>query len=164
VTGARKGGGAAAGAGTRIVVQNKRARFDYALEERFEAGLALAGSEVKSLRDGNASLSDAYGLLRGDELFLVNCHIGEYRPAAAFGHGPLRERKLLLHRREIEKLRGKVEQRGYTLIPLAIYFKDGWAKVEMALARGKTHGDRREDIAARDSRREMDRALSRRRR
>jgi SsrA-binding protein len=162
--GARKGRGAAGGAGTRVVAQNKRARFDYALEERFEAGLALAGSEVKSLRDGNASLSDAYGLLRGDELLLVNCHIGEYRPAAAFGHAPLRERKLLLHRREIEKLRGKIEQRGYTLIPLSIYFKDGWAKVEMALARGKTHGDRREDIAARESRREMDRALSRRRR
>jgi SsrA-binding protein len=163
--GARKGRGAsAAGAGVKVVAQNRRARFDYALEERFEAGLALAGSEVKSLREGNASLSDAYGSLRGGELFLVNCHIGEYRPAAAFGHGPLRERKLLLHRREIEKLRGKIEQRGYTLIPLSIYFKDGWAKVEMALARGKTHGDRREDIAARDSRREMDRALARRRR
>jgi SsrA-binding protein len=162
--GAPGGGGRAGGEAIRVVAQNKRARFDYALEERFEAGLALTGSEVKSLREGNASLSDAYGLLRGGELFLVNCHVGEYRPAAAFGHGPLRERKLLLHRREIEKLRGKVEQRGYTLVPLSLYFKGGWAKVEMALARGKTHGDRREDIAARESRREIDRALARGRR
>jgi SsrA-binding protein len=154
----------AADAGVKVVAQNKRARFDFALEDEVEAGLVLAGSEVKSLREGNVSLSDAYGLLRGDELFLVNCHIGEYRAASVFGHGPLRDRKVLLHRREIEKLRGKIEQRGYTLVPLAIYFKDGWAKVKLALARGKTHEDRRDSIAERESRREMDRALSRRRR
>jgi len=148
----------------KIVAQNKRARFDFSLEDRFEAGLVLTGSEVKSLREGNVSLSDAYGLFRGDEIFLVNCHIGEYRAASVFGHGPLRDRKLLLNRREIEKLRGKVEQRGYTLVPLSIYFKEGWAKVEMALARGKTHEDRRDTIAERESKREMDRALSRRRR
>jgi len=149
--------------GVRIVAQNKRARHDFSIEDRFEAGLVLTGSEVKSLREGNVRLSDAYGALRGDELWLVNCHIGPYRAASVFGHGPLRDRKLLLQRKEIEKLRGKVEQRGYTLVPLAVYFKGGWAKVEMALARGRTHGDRREAIAEREHRREMDRALSRRR-
>jgi len=150
--------------GVKVVAQNKRARFDYAIEETFEAGLALMGSEVKSLRDGNVALSDAYASIRGGDLWLVHCRIGEYKAASVFGHAPLRERKLLLHRSEIEKLRGKVEQRGYTLIPLAIYFRDGWAKVELGLGRGKTHEDRRETIATREQKREIDRAMSRRRR
>ncbi len=150
--------------GVRRVAQNRRARFDYQIEERLEAGLALTGSEVKSLRAGNVSLADAYAQPRGDELWLVHCRIGEYQPAAVFGHSPLRDRKLLLHRSELDKLRGKVEQRGYTLVPLSIYFRDGWAKVELALARGRTHGDRRSAIAEREVKREMDRALSRRRR
>ena len=160
----RKGGGEKAAPGVKLIAQNKRARFDYHVEDRYEAGLALAGSEVKSLRAGNVSLSDAYAQPRGGELFLVNCRIGEYQPAAAYGHLPLRDRKLLMKRSEIEKVRGKVEQRGYTLVPLSIYFKDGWAKVELGLARGKTHEDRRDSISEREQKREMQRALSRRRR
>ncbi|HQR30949.1 MAG TPA: SsrA-binding protein SmpB [Anaeromyxobacteraceae bacterium] len=152
------------GDGVKVVAQNKRARFDYAIEDTVEAGLVLTGSEVKSLREGNVALSDSYAALRGDELWLLNCRIGEYKAAAAFGHAPLRERKLLLRRSEIEKLRGKVEQRGYTLVPTSLYFKDGWAKVELGLGRGKTHEDRRDHIAERESRREMDRAMSRKRR
>ncbi len=160
----KKARGQAADDGVKVVAQNRRARFDYDIEERFEAGLSLTGSEVKSLRESNVAISDAYAALRGDELWLLNCRIGEYAAAAAFGHAPLRERKLLLRRAEIEKLRGKVEQRGYTLVPISIYFKEGWAKVELGLGRGKTHEDRRDHIAERESRREMDRALSRKRR
>jgi len=150
--------------GVRPVAQNRKARHEYAIEDRIEAGLALTGSEVKSLRAGNVALADAYAQVRGDELFLVSCRIGEYQPASYTGHAPLRERKLLLHRGEIERLRGKVERAGYTLVPLAIYFRDGWAKVELGLARGRTHEDRRDAIAERETRREMDRAMSRRRR
>ncbi len=151
--------------GVKVVAKNRRAVFDYAIEERIEAGIALTGSEVKSLREANVALSDSYAALRGDDLWLFNCRIGEYKSAAAgFGHEPLRERRLLLHRSEIEKLRGKVQQRGYTLVPISLYFKDGWAKVELGLGRGKTHEDRRDHIAERESRREMDRALSRKRR
>ncbi len=150
--------------GLKLVAQNRRARFDYSIEDAWEAGLALTGSEVKSLRDGNVNLSDAYAQPRGDELFLVNCRIGEYKQAAHFGHAPLRDRKLLLRRPEIDRIRGKVEQRGYTLVPLRLYFKQGWAKVEIGLARGRAHEDRRDAIAERESRREMDRALARSRR
>jgi len=160
----KKARGEKAAPGIRAVAQNKRARFDYHVEDRYEAGLALAGSEVKSLRAGNVSLSDAYAHPRGEELLLVNCRIGEYQPAASFGHLPLRDRKLLMKRSEIEKIRVKVEQRGYTLVPLSIYFKGGWAKVELGLARGKTHEDRRDSIAEREQKREMQRALARKRR
>jgi SsrA-binding protein len=160
----KKTGGKGLPEGARIVAQNRRARHDYQIEDRYEAGLGLTGSEVKSLRDGNVSLSDSYAQPRGCELILVNCRIGEYRAAAHFGHPPLRERRLLLHRAEIEKIRGKVEQRGYTLVPLSIYFKGGWAKVELALARGRTHEDRRDAIAEREQKREIERALSRSRR
>ncbi|HET6414076.1 MAG TPA: SsrA-binding protein SmpB [Anaeromyxobacter sp.] len=149
--------------GVKLVAQNRRARHEYSVEDTFEAGLALTGSEVKSLREGNVSLSDAYAQPRGDELFLVNCRIGEYRQAAHFGHAPLRDRKLLLRRIEIDRIRGKVEQRGYTLVPLRLYFKEGWAKVELGLARGRAREDRRDAIAERESKREMDRALSRNR-
>lgn len=159
-----RGGGRSRDEAVKVVAQNRRARFDYQIEERIEAGLSLTGSEVKSLRDGNVGLSDAYATPRGGEIVLVNLRIGEYRPAAAFGHQPLRERRLLLHRREIEKLRGQVEQRGYTLVPLSVYFKAGWAKVELGLARGRTHEDRRGAVAEREAKREMQRALSRRRR
>jgi SsrA-binding protein len=159
----RKVGGQADGA-VKSVAQNKRARFDYAIEDRIEAGLVLTGSEVKSLREGNVALSDAYATVRGGELWLVNCRIGEYKAASVFGHAPLRDRKLLVRGAELEKLRGKVEQRGYTLVPLALYFRGGWAKVELGLGRGKTHEDRREDISAREQKREMERAMSRRRR
>jgi len=146
-----------------VVVQNRKARHDYDIEERIEAGLALTGSEVKSLRAGNVALADAYAVMKGDDLLLASCRIGEYQPASYTGHAPLRDRKLLLHRAEIEKLRGKVERSGYTLIPLSIYFRNGWAKVELALARGRTHGDRRQAIAERETRRELDRAMSHRR-
>jgi SsrA-binding protein len=157
-------GGAAADDGVRMVAQNRRARFDFHVEATWEAGLALTGSEVKAVRAGNVSLSDAYAQPRGSELFLVNCRIGEYQPAAFFGHSPLRDRKLLLKREEIDRIRAKVEQRGYTLVPLALYFKRGWAKVEVGLAKGRTHEDRRDAIAERETKREMDRAMSRRRR
>ncbi len=161
-----KGGGKARGAadGTKVIATNRRARFEFQVEDTYEAGLALTGSEVKSLRAGNLSLSDAYAQPRGIELFLVNCRIGEYGPAASFGHAPLRERKLLMKREEIDKIRGKVEQRGYTLVPLSIYFKQGWAKVELGLAKGRKHEDRRDAIAERETKREMDRAMSRKRR
>jgi SsrA-binding protein len=150
--------------GVKVVATNRRARFDFQVEDTYEAGLSLTGSEVKSLRGGNLSLSDAYAQPRGLELFLVNCRIGEYSPAAMFGHPPLRDRKLLMKREEIEKIRGKVEQRGYTLIPLSLYFKQGWAKVELGLAKGRKHEDRREAIAERETKREIDRAMSKKRR
>jgi SsrA-binding protein len=162
----RKGGGgkAPAGEGVKVIAQNRKARFDYQIEDRWEAGIALTGSEVKALRAGNVALSDAYAQPRGAELFLVNCRIGEYQPAAFFGHSPLRDRKLLLNRAELDRIKAKVEQRGYTLVPLALYFRDGWAKVEVGLAKGRTHGDRRDAIAERETRRDIDRAMSRRRR
>ncbi len=150
--------------GVKVVATHRRARFEFEIEDRIEAGLVLTGSEVKSLREANVNLADSYAQVRGDELFLVNCRIGEYKQAAHFGHAPLRERKVLLKRSEIEKLRGKVEQRGYTLVPLQLYFKDGWAKVELGLGRGRTHEDRRDAIAERESKREMDRAMAKSRR
>ncbi len=160
-----KGRGAGkAAAGEKVVATNRRARFDYEIEDSWEAGLALTGSEVKSIRDGNVNLSDAYAIPRGDELFLVNCRIGEYKQAAQFGHPPLRDRKLLMRRGEIDRIRGKVEQRGYTLVPLRLYFKEGWAKIEIGLGKGRTHEDRRGAIEERESRREMDRAVARARR
>jgi len=149
--------------GIHLIAQHKRARFDYHVEDTVEAGLALMGSEVKSLRDGKANLSDAYALPKGDELFLVNAHINPYGPAKTFGHDPLRSRKLLLHREQIDRWGAKVRERGYSIIPLRLYFKDGRAKVELGLCRGKTHEDRREGIKEREMKREMDRATHRRR-
>ena len=148
----------------QVVARNRRAGFDFTIEERIEAGLVLQGSEVKSLRAGNANLADAYAQPRGEELWLVNCRIGEYDKAGPFGHAPVRDRKLLLSRAQIDKLGGKVERAGYTLIPTQLYFRGGWAKVELALARGRTHEDRRGAIAERESKREMDRAMVRGRR
>jgi len=148
----------------QVVARNRRAGFDFEIEERLEAGLVLQGSEVKSLRAGNANLADAYAQPRGEELFLVNCRIGEYDKAGPFGHAPVRDRKLLVGRKQLDKLAGKVERSGYTLIPTQIHFRGGWAKVELALARGRTHEDRRGAIAERESKREMDRALARGRR
>jgi SsrA-binding protein len=161
---AKRGAGKGAAEGVKVVATNRRARFDFEIEDVREAGLALTGSEVKSLRAGNVNLSDAYAQPRGDEIFLVNCRIGEYKEAGPFGHAPLRDRKLLLHRAEIDRLRGKIEQRGYTLVPLRIYFKEGWAKVELGLARGRARADRRDAIAERETRREIDRAMARGRR
>jgi SsrA-binding protein len=148
--------------GVDVVARNKRARFDYIIDETFEAGLELVGSEVKSLREGNANLSDAYALPDKGQVWLHNLNIGPYKAASLLGHVPLRTRRLLLHKKEIEKITIKVNERGYTLVPLQIYFKEGWAKVEIGLGRGKTGIDRREDIKERETRREMDRALRRR--
>lgn len=137
------------------VASNRRARHDYHIEETFEAGLVLTGSEVKSLRDGKASLQDAYGLIRGSEIYLVGVHIPPYKQASMLNHEPLRPRKLLLHAAEIRRLAGKTAERGYTLVPLRIYFKGNKAKAEIALAKGKRSFDKREAIAKRDAEREM---------
>ena len=165
----KKAGGAKraekkADAEVQVVARNRRAGFDFQIEERLEAGLVLQGSEVKSLRAGNANLADAYAQPRGGELFLVNCRIGEYDKAGPFGHAPVRDRKLLVGRAQLDKLATKVERAGYTLVPTQLYFRGGWAKVELALAKGRTHEDRRGQIAERESKREMDRAMVRGRR
>jgi len=146
----------------RDVTVNRRARHDYHIEETLEAGIALVGSEVKSLREGKANLKDSYGRVERGEVWLLNAHISPYDPASQFGHDPLRARKLLLHRREINRLGTKVKERGYTLVPLRIYFRNGRAKVEMALAHGKRRHDKRAAIREREVRREMDRAAARR--
>ena len=144
--------------GVQVVARNKRARFEYAFEEKLEAGLELTGSEVKSLREGNANLSDSYALPEKNQLFVHNLNIGAYQAASHLGHVPLRKRRLLLHRREIDKLMVKVKERGLTLVPLEVYFKDGWAKIELGVGKGKTHEDRREDIKERETKRELARA------
>jgi len=146
----------------RDIAVNRRARHEYHIEETFEAGIVLQGSEVKALREGKANLKDSYGRLEGEEVFLWNAHISPYGPASQFGHEPTRTRKLLLHREEIARLRGKVQERGLTLVPLRLYFKNGRAKIELALARGKKHYDKRESIKEREVQREIDRALRRR--
>lgn len=148
----------------RDIAVNRRARHEYLIEETVEAGVALMGSEVKALREGKANLKDSYGRIENGEVWLWNAHISPYGPASQFGHEPTRTRKLLLHRQEIERLQGKVKERGLTLVPLRLYFKNGRAKVELALARGKKQHDKREAIRDREQRREIDRALSDRRR
>jgi SsrA-binding protein len=145
-------------AARRDITVNRRARHDYFIEESLEAGLVLTGSEVKSLRAGKAQLKDSYAQIKQGELWLVNAHISEYSPSAQFGHEAMRARKLLLHRREIDRLTGKVKEQGLTLVPLRLYFKHGRAKVELGLARGKKLYDKRESIKEREVRREMDRA------
>ncbi|MEW5723885.1 MAG: SsrA-binding protein SmpB [Thermodesulfobacteriota bacterium] len=145
--------------GLKVVCRNKKARHDYFLEERFEAGLALTGTEVKSLRLGKANLVDAYAKLEEGEVWLMNAHISQY-PFAHYGnHDPVRPRKLLLNKREIKKLFGRTKERGQALIPLAIYFKGGWAKVELALARGKKAYDKRHTLKQKEADREMARAV-----
>ena len=146
--------------GERDITVNRRAFHDYTISERYEAGMALVGSEVKSLRDNRANLKDAYARFFGEELFLVGAHISPYGPASQFGHEPERNRKLLLHRREIDKLTSKIKERGYTLIPLRLYWVRGRAKVELGLARGKKAPDKREAIRERTDRREVDRAMA----
>ena len=144
----------------RIAV-NRRARHDYFIEETLEAGLVLTGSEVKSLRDGRANLKDSYARIsRSGEVFLVGAHISPYGPATRDNLDPDRERKLLLHRAEIDKLIGKTQETGHTLVPLALYFKDGRAKVEVALAKGKKEYDKRQTLREKQDRREADRAIS----
>src|SRR5829696_6705598 len=149
--------------GEKLVAENRRARHDYHLLERFEAGLVLTGTEVKSLRQGQATLQRAFADLRDGELWLVGAHIPEYAQGNVANHDPDRDRKLLLHRRQIDSLLGKVRERGLTLIPTKLYFKNGRAKVEIAVARGKEARDKRRDIADRDARRQIERELKTRR-
>jgi len=141
--------------GEKVVCRNREAVRHYHFDDRYEAGMALKGTEVKSLREGMASLKDAYCDFTNDELFLVNAHISVYPYSKFFTHNPDRPRKLLLHRQELKRLHGKVSERGFTIIPLRIYFKRGKAKVEIALARGKKLFDRREEIKKRDLDREL---------
>src|SRR3990172_7940574 len=145
--------------GTKLIAENRRARHDYHLLERFEAGLALTGTEVKSLREGRDNLQRAHAEVRGGEVYLVGAHIAEYTQGNLANHHPDRDRKLLLHRRQIAELASKVAERGLTLVPTRLYFKDGRAKVEIALARGKETRDKRRDLAERDARRQIERAL-----
>jgi SsrA-binding protein len=159
---AQERSGGEAKEGIRVITENRRARFDYTVEDTLEAGLSLMGSEVKSLREGTANLSDAYALPRGPELYLMNAHIGPWKPASQFGHEPLRPRKLLLHRKEIDRWSAKVRERGYSIIPLLLYFRAGKAKVELGLCRGKTHEDRRHTIKERETKREIEREVRRR--
>jgi SsrA-binding protein len=148
---------------TKIVARNRRARFDYHIDDVVEAGLVLTGTEVKSLREGRASLADGFAQITDGEAFLHNVHIPEYTLGTWTNHEPRRTRKLLLHRKEIDRLESATRERGSTLIPLSLYFKDGRAKVEIALARGKRTYDKRHDLAEKDAAREVDRALRRRR-
>jgi SsrA-binding protein len=148
--------------GRKFIAQNKKARHDYHLEDVFEAGLVLMGTEVKSLRAGRASLVDAYAQIKDGEVWLEGVHIPEYTQGSWTNHEPRRSRKLLLHRGEIVKLIGKTKESGLTLVPLSMYFKDGKAKVEIALARGKRAYDKRQTLAARDAAREIERAIGRR--
>jgi SsrA-binding protein len=146
-----------------VIARNKRARHDYAIEDTYEAGVALTGTEVKSLRYGRASLVDGFALVSDGEVWLHNVHIPEYTLGTWTNHAPTRTRKLLLHRGEIDRLIRKTTEQGLTLVPLSLYFKDGKVKVELAVARGKREYDKRQDLAKRDAAREVDRAIRRRR-
>ena len=143
----------------RTLCTNRKARYDYHVEETYEAGIALLGSEVKSIREGRANLRDSYAAFRDGELLLFNCHISPYAQASRFNADPLRPRKLLMRREEIQRLVGKVEAKGLTLVPLSLYLKGRLVKVGLALARGKKQYDRREDIKRREAEREVARAI-----
>jgi SsrA-binding protein len=142
----------------KVVCQNRKARHDYFILDEYEAGMVLQGTEVKSLRLGRANLRDSYAKIQNGEVFLYNMHIGAYPFAAHGNHEPLRRRKLLLHREEIKRLTGKVQEKGQTLIPLQVYFKQGKAKVTLALATGKRKYDKREAVREREEKRELERA------
>jgi SsrA-binding protein len=148
--------------GRKVIASNRRARHDYAILDTYEAGIALTGTEVKSLRAGRASLVDAFGQEKDGEIYLYGMHIPEYAQGTWTNHEPRRPRKLLMHRLEIARLIGKLRESGLTLVPLSLYFSDGWAKVELGLARGKRSYDKRQDLAQRDANREINRALGRR--
>ena len=147
----------------KLIVDNRRARHDYHLSEKVEAGLVLSGTEVKSLRTGKATLQQAYAEVRDGEAWLNGLHIPEYTEGNRSNHDPDRPRKLLLHRREIDRMYGQVREKGFTLVPTRLYFKEGRVKVELAVARGKERRDKRRDIADRDAKRQMERALKSRR-
>jgi SsrA-binding protein len=145
--------------GRKMIAQNRKARHDFHVEDVYEAGIVLTGTEVKSLRAGRASLVDGYAVIKDGEAWLMGVHIPEYTEGTWTNHEPRRPRKLLLHRLEIERLIGKTKESGLTLVPLALYFKDGKAKIEIALARGKRQHDKRQALAERQASREMARAL-----
>ncbi len=149
----------------KIIAENRKARHDYTIHEVYEAGIALTGTEVKSLRAGKANMKDSYAqVTRNAEVFVYNLHISPYDHGNIFNHEPLRNRRLLLHRQEINKLIGKVKEKGMALVPLKLYFKYGLVKMELALATGKKLYDKRQDMAKKDAKREMDRALKERNR
>jgi len=148
--------------GTKTVATNRKAAYDFHLEKRYEAGLVLKGTEIKSIRAGQVSLKEGYVQPRGGELWLIDVHIAPYDPSGRYGHEPTRPRKLLLHRREIDRLISRVLERGYTIVPLRMYLKEGRAKIEIALARGKRKYDKRQVIAKRTAQRDIERALKER--
>lgn len=145
--------------GVKLIAQNKKAFHDYFIEDRLEAGIALVGTEVKSLREGRVNLRDSYATVRDGELYLVGAHISPYTAGNVFNHEPLRDRKLLVHSRELRKLARRVGAPGYTLVPTKMYFRDGRAKVEIAVARGKAAYDKREALAKKDAQREIERGF-----
>jgi SsrA-binding protein len=140
----------------KIVAENKKARFDYSIEDTFEAGLELRGSEVKSLRKGDVNLKDSYVAFSNGEAYLQNAHISVYKSSSYLNHEPERRRKLLLNKTELDRLERALDEKGYTCVPLKIYFKKGWAKVEIALAKGKQGADKRDSIKSRDVKRELE--------
>jgi SsrA-binding protein len=150
--------------GVKIVAQNRAASYNYTLLDKVEAGIVLVGTEVKTLREGKASLRESYAEVRKGELWLVNCHIPEYRPGGPWNHDPMRPRKLLLHRREMDKMAGRVQQKGLTLVPLKIYFRGSRAKCELALAQGKKFHDRRQAERDSEAKKEAREAIARYRR
>ena len=150
--------------GTKVIAVNRKARHDYFVEDTFECGIALAGTEVKSLRAGTVNLKDSYCIIKDGELFVISMHISPYEKGNIFNRDPMRQRKLLMHRREINRLFGLVKQDGYSLIPLSLYFKGSRVKLEMGLCKGKKLHDKRESTARRDADREMDRTMQERNR
>jgi len=144
-----------------VVATNRKAYHDYHIEGTYEAGISLLGTEVKSLRDGKANLKDSYAVIKNSEAFLLNCHISPYTHGNIQNHDPLRTRKLLLHRKEIDRLWGNISQKGFTLVPLKIYFKNGKAKVEIGLAKGKRQYEKRESIKEKEAKREIERHMRR---
>jgi len=149
--------------GTKVIARNRKARHDYSITDTYEAGISLTGTEVKSLRAGRASLVDGWASIRDGEVWLEGVHIPEYTEGSWTNHTPRRSRKLLLHKAEIARLMGKTQDSGITLVPLSLYFKDGKAKVELALAKGKRDYDKRQSLAERDAKREVERVFRRRR-
>jgi SsrA-binding protein len=148
----------------RSVATNRRAKFEFHILEQLECGISLTGTEVKSLRTGQASIAEAFAMVRNGEMYLVNCHIPEYRQGNVHNHVPTRERKLLLHKKEIQRWHARVKEKGITIVPLSLYFKGSRAKLEIALCKGKKQYDKREDKRKQEDRREIDRAMSRARR
>lgn len=148
----------------KIICKNKKASHDYHLSETYEAGIVLKGTEVKSLREGKANLKESYASIEGGEVYLYNCHISPYSHGSDANHNPLRTKKLLFHKKEIKKLTGKIKEKGLTLIPLKLYFLNGIAKIEMALAKGKKLYDKREDMKMKDAKKDIERAFKNRQR